>query len=889
MTFLHFRLFPILGLVTISFLACSPGEDSSSGSSSEGSTSSSATSIDVPIQIRDFYNAGSEKVPVRVSVPLPKGIAPEQPPSWELQIQGMPPIPVSNTVLSRWEDGSVRVALAEFMSPPIQPNTVLEGNLKTTTAKIKARNKWQVRNSALQTNFFQLALSDDALFSIKHADGSPWLGSIKSILNLDSQSVSSYSLHPGTFQLESDTDFSATYAKEDSFKTASGRTVCSLKTRITAWRNHSAVRVQQSLDIHSGIHKVQAWSLSVPLSDKQGSPIVALPDDGTKVLDGDFSLQQVSHKQWSTKGRTLDGRLPGFLALDDFCLSVTDFWQLYPSGFTRNSDSLEVEFCPVVDERPVVLEEGFGRTCEVWLDMQPTDPTTPVPVLTRRWAKPPLVSCKPEWYLSSKAFGDLGSFNSESFASMANPISHSIDSMLDRREKFARTDYGIQGFGDASGTGKTISYMGSMQAEYDPALTLFQYFLRTGDPKGFELGMDFAWHYADVDISPYGGAFQHRATRRHIETWIADLFSEKLEALIQSNRSGPLSKDDVVAWAEAQYEEDFGLTLKRWVREEKGNGADDEEMKSRVLRMLGMNEVILIERNLKGSEEVGDLRKLAEGISQDSRAQELGFTDLDTQFSGFFDLYGGSWDNPPVFNVDTYPIPEKRHMGGHSVIEGTVLAYLLSGEPRLKDSILRFAEHHADWIVPNAIRTLEEAREAGTTLAPRTIAWPVINILSIFHLTESRPNTSALHAKLTAAAGECESLLRTVSAEETKSSIHAGIGMEALSRWHEYSNDSDTQKALVAFAEKWAEDMYDQSKHAFRYHRNDSGEPAMSGLCIRGLAYAASISGNSSLKELCEESWEHLPEEVSMSKSFAMHYRGVIPTLHLMDRWASSP
>jgi hypothetical protein len=783
------------------------------------------------------------------------------------------------------------VVLAELMSPQLQAHETKTGQLQSSTLRPQKRNKWLVEDDSLDNGIFQIKPSKDqaGIFRVLHPDGNVWIDDIGSNITLDSHEVANYLREPGNLRLESDNGFSATFIKEDHFRTNRGVLVFSLLTRVTAWQGFSGIRIQHSIDVHSGIHQVKEWDLSLALDESADSNRLALPNDAEQLIAGDFSLQQISHNRWTANGKTQTGRLPGVISLDSFQAGIQDFWELHPSGISKNGSTLHLELCPEVQGQPVVFEEGFGRTIDIQLDMTPSESQTALGVTTRRLAKPPIVNCSPEWYLSSACFGNLGALTSPAAGLIHDTISASVEQILARREKFAQNDYGIQGFGDASGTARTISYQGSLQQEYDPALALFHHFLRTGNAKSLNLGLEFAWHYSDVDIAPYGGAFQHRATRRHVETWIANIFADTLAESVRSKIDGPVDLNAIQTWVSTEYEDEFLSTLQKWLDEENAIGRHADENATRMLRMIGMNEVILIERELNGGDDVEGMKSLAVGISNHPRAIELGFHDADTQFQDFFELYGGSWDSFPSFNVDTHPIPEKRHMGSHSIIESTVIAYLLTGEPRFKNSIIEFAKYQANFAAPNAIATLEENKQNSNLLFTRTVSWPITNFLSILPLTEGRPNYKRLQSNMLSVAEDCIDLLTSIDVTRVRSSIHAGAEMEALARWVEYSKSDTVSDFLLHFAQQWVNNMYDSSAHAFRYRpgSTDSGSRAMSGLCIRGLAFATTLPGGQDMIPVVKEAWENIPEVVSMSKSFGMHFRGVIPTIHIADSWGN--
>ena len=677
---------------------------------------------------------------------------------------------------------------------------------------------------------------------------------------------------------------SVTLKRVDKFLNQAGREVARITTRLTMWRGINNLRIQQSLDLVAGTHKMNKWDLIFPLKPSATTTSVLLPDDSTRVFAGDFTVRQTAHDEWRMDGVDFSGRLAGVGAVDGMAIGMRHFWQLHPSGLRREGNDFRLEICPGTTNRIQVLEEGFGRTQEIWLHFGRTNNAIPLADLGRMLDAPLLGRTSADQYVDSAAIGNVALAIPGNNPAIEETMAISVDELLARRENFAEYDYGIEGFGDYFSAKRNTSYWGAMQQEYDPAAVMLMQFMRTGEISYLEPALESAWHYADVDIAPYGGAFQHRATRHHLEAWIAKLFTVELIEQARNSSEYDGTINGLIAWAELAYDSGFTAKLERWINHEQENGAIGAEIKDRALLMIGANEVLEIEASLEAGGEI-DMLEMATGIAGHPRSQALGFTDPNTQFEPFFDLFGGSWENFPSFHVDNDPIPDYRHMGSHAVIQGVTWAYFLTGEPRLGEVALKFARHHTKYVIPAAIENVIDVHvNSSNKVFTRNVAWPLVNTLTLLDLTTGQNQHQQLHADLQAAADLCAQTLIEIDYTRIRSSINAGITMEALAEYHRLKPSRVIADYLIEIAQNWSQQLYNWSKHGFHNEPNRSDEPGsgVTGLCVYGLAYAHTLDPNPDLGAVVLDAWEHFPQTTSYGKAFGMHYRGAPRAMKLI-------
>ena len=118
--------------------------------------------------------------------------------------------------------------------------------------------------------------------------------------------------------------------------------------------------------------------------------------------------------------------------------------------------------------------------------------------------------------------------------------------------------------------------------------------------------------------------------------------------------------------------------------------------------------------------------------------------------------------------------------------------------------------------------------------------------------------------------------------------IHAGVGMEALARYHKLTNDEHIAEYLVEWARYWAATQWEPGR-GFRYIHDQKGSAGagMTGLILYGLAYAHDLSPDEALQKRILEARNLLATKGSgnYAKSFAMMYRNTPRALAHINQW----
>ncbi len=840
--------------------------------------------LQIPVQLEERTGLDQPAWPVALGVPLAPG---ELPSLTALEIDaGGRRLPAEAEVLSRWEDGSVRWMRVEFEAPALDADQVFEGTLRPRSGSLAPDGLLELRGGdgepwEVDTGVVRLLESAGGgeLFLLRDATGALLQAPARSAIATAAGELKPAA--PAPMSVERQSALSVTLKQVEELEAADGHLAATLTTRVTLYRGSALVRIQQSLDILRGVHSMREWSLSLPVAEPGKRTWAPLREGHIARHRGDAVMRQTELEAFEFQGKEQSGAFPGVVAVNGLSAGLRHFRELLPTEARREGDALVFDFCPGRAADPVVLEEGFGRTMELWL--RATAPkAAELQAFAGMLATPHRPHCTPEWYTGADAFGQLALAQQGDHAALEEKLAQSTDEILDRRLAKEAMNFGIQHFGDFFDREHTISYYGALQQEYDPGVVLFQQFLRSGDVDYLEPAMELAWHLVDVDMTPYGGCFQHRATKHHVDSWIAGIFAEDLAADCRAWSGYDGSLSSVLAWVERQWSRKAADSLDEWVALERDRGIPEEELEGRLFAMIGFHLVTRLEEQLpsKGDATIQEYARQMATLP-DSRAR--GYDDAEADFAGFFQLYGGSWDEFPSFHVDNSPIPSQRHQPGHSVVQSVVLAHLLSGEPRFRERALAFGRHHHEELVPRAIATIERNRDrTNDTLYTRNLAWPVISLSTLVDLSCGMPEEQALRAEMLAAMDDCVDTLLTIPVSRVRSSIHAGMTLEGMAIHHQRSGRTEVADYLKTLARHWAATQYDWDEHAFRYRQHGATEAyhGMSGLVLYGLAYAEQLEHDEDLWAVIQDAWDHLPQKTGYAKSYAMLYRAAPRILH---------
>jgi len=293
-----------------------------------------------------------------------------------------------------------------------------------------------------------------------------------------------------------------------------------VEQRIYAYRDQPFVQVQHTFINDNGeaeFTDVERLSVLVPV-DQVGWKLLS-DDAGVMgaLNPGVNSVWQRFDREYQyrpTDQEPEEGRLGGGIIADDGRLAVTvrDFWQNYPKGFSATDDVLSVDLAPdfeagLYDEFPFeeeghqlyyylrdgtyTLKRGMAKTHDMLLDFGGTVAQKHARV--EIFQRPLLLTAEPEWYTGSMAFYNVAPRNEDLFAAYEEAVDRNVQNYIASRE--AQHDFGMMNFGDWYG--ERGANWGNI--EYDTQHAFFLEYIRSGNADAFFLGDAAETHNRDID------------------------------------------------------------------------------------------------------------------------------------------------------------------------------------------------------------------------------------------------------------------------------------------------------------------------------------------------------------------------------------------------------
>ena len=180
-----------------------------------------------------------------------------------------------------------------------------------------------------------------------------------------------------------------------------------------------------------------------------------------------------------------------------FEASIKQFWQNFPKAIERTHDALALDLFPQLKGSSYELQGGEKKTHQ--LSLQFFSETGSL----EEHIQPLHLSLKPEHYYASHAIYGL----TNSHRVLQQLIQHGIEgenNFYYKREK--ADEYGWRNFGDLWADHETLehgnddSLVSHYNNQYDPIYGFIRQYMKSGDPRWFELMDDLAHHVNDIDI-----------------------------------------------------------------------------------------------------------------------------------------------------------------------------------------------------------------------------------------------------------------------------------------------------------------------------------------------------------------------------------------------------
>jgi len=261
-------------------------------------------------------------------------------------------------------------------------------------------------------------------------------------------------------------------------------------------------RLTSDLALYQDSSGTDAWDTYPTMTDWEGNPLDTRPRmqsyvtfRGYRTTLGSAIVDSGDHATGWLSVAGADG---------GWTVGVHDFWQNFPKALRAVPDgTIEIglfpdEFGPA--DYGFSLRAGEHKTHEILLS-----PTSTPPNLDTLFASAP-----PAWYVQSGALGPTALPNWSNWPDHEQYVVHQLDTSPDHdgwddyfdniRDAIASTDlYGIFDYGDWP-----IDYEGyevaPLNCKYDNDYGMWLQWMRSGDPRWFDLAEAADRHFADVDI-----------------------------------------------------------------------------------------------------------------------------------------------------------------------------------------------------------------------------------------------------------------------------------------------------------------------------------------------------------------------------------------------------
>jgi YetA-like protein len=186
--------------------------------------------------------------------------------------------------------------------------------------------------------------------------------------------------------------------------------------------------------------------------------------------------------------------------------AIEQFWQHFPKALEGEPDGLRLRLFPRQFGDDFELLGGEQKTHRVWLLLEPVRAIAETRPL--EWVHVPLVlSLDPAWYAAAGVFLNFAPASED----VSRECSALLDEALDGQNSFFRKrevidEYGWRHFGDVYADHENAYYSGSRPVvshynnQYDLIYGLLLQFVRTGERRWFELARDLARHVIDIDL-----------------------------------------------------------------------------------------------------------------------------------------------------------------------------------------------------------------------------------------------------------------------------------------------------------------------------------------------------------------------------------------------------
>lgn len=466
----------------------------------------------VPLELINLPQADLAGLPLTFGLPFARGSAP-QIDACRVDCAGETLTPRS-TVLSRWDDGSVRWALLETQAPPgIGATASLSASAHINGAAATDANPGAATASIPAGALSPADLSFEAIL----ADGTPLRASDLRYLERDANVVRFAVDHlddDGVAHLRS--TMRLQFYPDQTFVKLHHRLEVISPALAPAQGGDlpadCSAAMRENIVGESGeestLLKLRAFSLKLPFA---GARVVSHGDQNWELGDDDWQLRHDHDLSHTIHREERAGRALGHIRVEGKAgllgVGLRDFWQTYPKALSVGGGGIDIALFPDrrgvdlpgdedaphrlyfwLDDDGYKLKAGMALSSEILLDFGADDPRV------FDWLENPVLVRPDIDYLNSTgALNPIGARRGSALPKYEELADIAIRSFYDDQEHYRA--FGQVNFGDWYGE----SGWSWGNNEYDPAYVGYTEFLRGGDPSWARWAEDSARHLADVD------------------------------------------------------------------------------------------------------------------------------------------------------------------------------------------------------------------------------------------------------------------------------------------------------------------------------------------------------------------------------------------------------
>ncbi|HUN75613.1 MAG TPA: hypothetical protein VMU40_13950 [Steroidobacteraceae bacterium] len=515
----------------------------------------------IPILLEEHYGLARQQEPVRLGVPLPRGLLRD--PSQAMLVDALEqPLPWQGRALALWPDGSIKWLLIDLLATL--------GALERASVRLRpARQEGQEGGSAgafsleLQPRgltcgvatgraIFEVGGARGMLLGSARVDGVDLLGAQGARLRLLGCSGREYEAVADRVCIEEPGRLCSTVLIEGRFQSSEQPSPLVFKSRLSFLAGSSSVRCEIQLrNPQAARHPGGLWDL-----DDQGTILfedVSLflapagearelhwyAEDPARMrtqLPVDWSLYQDSSggENWDSinhidgkgeptvtfRGYRVQSRDPAgpmliadgdraapclLVSSERGCIAATalEFWQNFPKALRWEQGTFSVGLFPHECRAPFALQGGEQKSHAVVLEFGASGAQTTIPQRQR----PLAASVDPDWIEHSGAIEDFVAARCDQNAGYLRYINAIVEgphAFAAKREII--DEFGWRNFGDLYADHEGVRHEGSRPLvshynnQYDFLYGALVHFLRTGDDRWRQLAVPAAQHTIDIDI-----------------------------------------------------------------------------------------------------------------------------------------------------------------------------------------------------------------------------------------------------------------------------------------------------------------------------------------------------------------------------------------------------